>query len=140
MGIMIVDEKDKEEIFRVINSAFLIFDDVDLGYVLDFSLDEMNIAVVTSERFKPHEGMKFAMKLASFIKKNLKHKCNLSNFNVNVRVLHLSPVSFQYDAIRKGKLVFCRNPARRVMYEADVITKTLLQNTLITSKVHDYNT
>ncbi|MBS7248719.1 MAG: nucleotidyltransferase domain-containing protein [Candidatus Jordarchaeales archaeon] len=118
MGITVMDENDKDKISQVIKEVLLKFDNVDLGYIFGSLLDELNVAVVTSERLQPYDGRKFATKLTNFIKKSLGHNCR-----VNVKILQLSPVSVQYDIIRKGKLIFCKSNLRRVMYEMDVISK-----------------
>lgn len=118
MGIAVMDERDKEGVLRVISEVLSKFDNIDLGYIFGSLLDELVVAVVTSERLQPYDGMRFAAKLARFIKRMMKHECK-----VNVRILQSSPVSFQYEVIRRGKLVFCRSHARRLIYEADVISK-----------------
>ncbi|MEM1658071.1 MAG: nucleotidyltransferase domain-containing protein [Candidatus Jordarchaeales archaeon] len=118
MGIAIMDENDEERILQTISEALLKFDKVDLGYIFGSLLEELNIAVVTSEKLQPFEARKFINKLARFIRKVLGYDCK-----INVKILQLSPVSVQYEIIRRGRLIFCRNHIRRVMYEAEVISK-----------------
>ncbi|MBS7287796.1 MAG: hypothetical protein KIH01_03375 [Candidatus Freyarchaeota archaeon] len=118
MGIAVIGENDEEGVLQVISGLLSRFDNVDLGYILGSLFDKLVVAVVTSERLQPYDGMKFATKLERLIKRTIKRECN-----VNVRILQSSPSSFQHEVIRRGKLVFCRSHARRLIYEADILSK-----------------
>ncbi|MEM2574005.1 MAG: hypothetical protein QXF77_06285, partial [Candidatus Jordarchaeales archaeon] len=73
MGITVMDENAKDPISQVLKDVLLPFDKVDLGSIFGSLLDELNVAVVTSERLQPYDGRKFATKLTNFIKKSLGH-------------------------------------------------------------------
>ena len=43
----------------------------------------------------------------------------------DVRVLNGAPVEFQYEVIRAGRIVFCRNEEQKIDYETDMMRRYL---------------
>lgn len=49
----------------------------------------------------------------------------IKNTEVDVRILNDSPLAFQYQVVKKGRLIFCRNQRLRVRYESNLINEYL---------------
>ena len=43
----------------------------------------------------------------------------------DVRILNGSPVEYQYEVIRTGRIVFCRNEEQKIDYETDIMRRYL---------------
>lgn len=114
----------KDNILERIGQVLSRFE-VDLGYVLgsfmhsdDF--EDVDVAVLTPEDLSPYENFRFSMLLA----RKLEHEIE-PRLEFDVKVLNMSPVNFQYEVIRTGKVVFCKNDVRCIRYEERVLAEYL---------------
>lgn len=100
------------------------FRQVEVGYVFGSFLrgkfTDIDVALLLSKTSPPYESMKFAMRVARALEKALGYR-----FELDVKVLNSSPIHFQHEVIKNGEVVFCRDEARRVGYEADVLSEYL---------------
>ena len=112
----------KSEIIKTISTVLSSFKEIEIGYIFGSFVEEekfedIDIGLVVSEEFGPYEGMKFAMRVGRELEKNIKPR-----YEVDVKILNLSPLDFQYQVIKKGEPVFIRNELKRVRYEAEVLS------------------
>jgi hypothetical protein len=61
-----------------------------------------------------------ALEVARTLEKALGYK-----FELDVKVLNSSPTYFQYEVIKSGRVIFCRDEGKRVEYEASIISEYL---------------
>lgn len=64
--------------------------------------------------------LKSSLKVASEIERRIKPR-----FKFDVRILNTAPIEFQFEIIKKGKVIFSRDESRRIDYEADLISTYL---------------
>ena len=100
------------------------FRDVEAGYVfgsfLTGKFTDIDVALLISKALSPYESMKLAMRVARALEKALGYR-----FELDVKVLNSSPIYFQHEVIKNGEVVFCRDDAKRVRYEAGVLSEYL---------------
>jgi predicted nucleotidyltransferase len=116
---------DRQEIIDKIREIISRFDDVDIAYIFGSFLErdkfgDIDVAVVLSKKLDPYGRFKFAMKIARELEKGVKPR-----FEFDVKILNYSPVEFQREVLKKGKVVFLRNENRRIEYEFEIISKYL---------------
>ena len=112
----------KSEIIKTISTVLSSFKEIEIGYIFGSfvegeKFEDIDIGLVVSEEFGPYEGMKFAMRVGRELEKNIKPR-----YEVDVKILNLSPLDFQYQVIKKGEPVFIRDELKRVRYEAEVLS------------------
>ena len=64
--------------------------------------------------------MKFAMRIGRELERAFKH-----SFEFDVKILNLSPIYFQHEVVKNGRVVFSRDEAKRIEYEAEVLSNYL---------------
>lgn len=111
-----MDNMEESNVAYIVSGVLSKFSKVEAGYILDASSKRVNLAVLTSELLSPHEAHKFAMKISEIIRKKLGKQCEVS-----VRILQLSSTRTQYEFLKKGRVIFCRNNVRRILYESLII-------------------
>ncbi|MGC8816492.1 MAG: type VII toxin-antitoxin system MntA family adenylyltransferase antitoxin [Candidatus Hadarchaeum sp.] len=116
---------EKEEIIKKIVETLWGFKEVELAYVFGSfyagrEFEDIDIAILLSKPPSAYESERFAMKVAGALETALGHK-----FEFDVKVLNFSPIYFQHEVIRDGKLLFCRDETKRVEYEAGVLSEYL---------------
>ena len=94
---------------------------VDLGYVIGSFLteDEFNdvdVAILTPAKLSSYEVFRFSMQVARKLEQLVEPRLEM-----DVKVLSACPVSFQYEVIKNGTLVYCRDEVRRIRYEEGVL-------------------
>lgn len=117
--------KKREKIDKKIVRVLSEFDEVEIGYIFgSFSrgreFNDIDVAILLRTAPPAYEAMKSAMRVARELENALGYK-----FEFDVKVLNFSPIYFQHEVIKKGKLIFCRNEARRVRYETSVLSEYL---------------
>lgn len=118
---------DKSSYLAEIANIISGFKEIDLAYLFGSFLekDEFNdvdVALLLSEELGPNSYMclKFSLKVANEIERKIKPR-----FDFDVRILNIAPIEFQFEVIKKGKVIFSRDKSRRVDYEADLISTYL---------------
>ena len=72
---------------------------------------DIDIALLIDEKkMKPKAGMEIDYSMLIEEHTGLK--------NVDVKILNLSPLYFQYEVLKNSTLIFCRDEIRRIRYEA----------------------
>ena len=114
----------KNELMRKIAGVVSNFREVEVGYVfgsfLKGEFTDIDVALLLPKALPPYESRKFAMRVAGALEKAFEHK-----FEFDVKILNSSPIYFQHEVIKNGEIVFCRNEATRVEYEARVLSEYL---------------
>ena len=115
----------REEILGRIGEVLSEFDDVCFGYVFGSFLGnqgfkDVNVAIYVREKHDPYVLMKYSMGVARALESKVKPRLEF-----DVRDLNTAPVTFQYEVIRSGQLVFSRDNVRRVRFEAEVLSTYL---------------
>jgi hypothetical protein len=112
-----------DEVLQRVGEVLSRFKEIEVGYVFGSSLkgefEDVDVALLLSKSFPPYESMKFAMRVGRELERALKH-----SFEFDVKILNLSPAYFQHEVIN-GRVVFCRDEAKRVGYEAEVLSNYL---------------
>ena len=121
---ILIEKKRKETILRGIGENLAGFEEIELGYVHGSFLEkdffrDIDVAILLSEKFSgSYEKFKFAMRVGRDIEKAIQPR-----FEVDVKVLNPSPIAFQFQVIRKGRLVYARTDVDRIRYEANVLSE-----------------
>ncbi len=107
----------KTEIGIKIGEIISRFTDVDIAYIFGSFLEsdkfnDIDVALVVSKDLNPYRRFKFAMEVARELEKEIKPR-----FEFDVKILNYSPVEFQHEVLKKGKVVFLRNETKRIEYE-----------------------
>jgi predicted nucleotidyltransferase len=113
----------KEEAIKKIVGALSAFEEVELGYIFGSfhegrEFRDVDVAILLSDPLPPYESERLAMRVALAIEKALDYE-----FELDVKVLNHSPVYFQHEVIKNGRLIFCRDEAGRVRYEGDLLSE-----------------
>ncbi|ATZ61211.2 MAG: hypothetical protein DDT40_00306 [candidate division WS2 bacterium] len=115
---------EKEEVLQKIGEVLSGFEEIDIGYVfgsfLKGEFEDIDVALLVSKSPSPYESMKFAMKVGREVERTLKY-----SFEIDVKILNSSPTYFQYEVIKNGKVVFCKDETKRIRYEAKVLSNYL---------------
>jgi hypothetical protein len=81
---------------------------------------DIDIALLLSGTMEPYALFKRQMQIAGEIEDLLSPPVPC-----DVRVLNSAPVEFQYEVIRTGRIVFCRNEEQKIDYETDMMRRYL---------------
>ncbi len=116
---------DRQEIIEKIREIISRFDDLDIAYIFGSFLErdkfgDIDVAVVISKKLDPYGRFKFAMKMARELEKGINPR-----FEFDVKILNYSPVEFQHEVLKKGRVVFLRDETRRIEYEFEIISTYL---------------
>lgn len=116
---------DKKEIERKIGEVTSRFEDVDIAYLFGSFLvsekfGDIDVAIVLTRDLIPYKRFKFAMEIARELEKEIKPR-----FEFDVKILNYSPVEFQHEVLKKGKVIFERDEGKRIEYEASLISTYL---------------
>lgn len=78
---------------------------------------DIDVALYLPAEMDSYQRMKYGMKVAREIEKALDYAQE-----VDVRILNDAPVAFQYEVVKTGKVVFCREDKERIRFEAQVLS------------------
>ncbi len=115
-----------EEITGKIEKVLNGFQEIEFAYLFGSFLEreefsDVDIALyVRSKNFSPYEKMKFFLKIERELEKAIKPRCEF-----DVKILNYAPISFQYEVIKTGKVVFSKDGAKRIRYEAHILSMYL---------------
>jgi len=117
-------DKPREQIWARISRILSSFPEITECYIFGSFLRgefrDIDLAILLHDEFSPYHAMKFAMKVGRKIEKDMEY-C----YEFDVRVLNFSPIQFQYEVIKKGKLIFSREERIPVRYEAHLLSQYL---------------
>ncbi len=117
-------EKEKEEILNKIAKTLELFSDVEIAYIfgsfLEGHFEDIDVGVVVKENLPREKMIRIKMELGRIIEKNIGHIAD-----VDVKILNRTPIYFQYEVIKNGKLIFFRDKEKPMVYEAEVLSKYL---------------
>lgn len=116
---------DKNSILRKTGELISRFDEVDIAYIFGSFLkserfSDIDVALVLSKELNPYSRFKFAMKVAKELERGIKPR-----FEFDVKILNYSPVEFQHEVLKEGKIIFLRDENRRIEYEYRLISTYL---------------
>jgi len=116
---------EKEEIIKKIAETLSGFKEVELGYVFGSfysgrEFEDIDIAILLSKPPSIYESARFGIKVTGALEGAMGHK-----FEFDVKILNFSPSYFQHEVMKNGKLLFCRDEAKRVRYESGVLSEYL---------------
>ncbi len=115
----------KTEIGIKIGEIISRFEDVDIAYIFGSFLEsdkfnDIDVALVVSKELNPYRRFKFAMEVARELEKEIKPR-----YEFDVKILNYSPVEFQHEVLKKGKVVFLRDETKRIEYESRLLSTYL---------------
>lgn len=98
---------------------------VDVAYIFGSFLEgeefnDIDIALLLSEDLDPYKGLRFSLKVAGELERQVKPR-----FEFDIKILNNASVEFQFEVIKKGSVIFSRDETRRVDYEFEVISTYL---------------
>jgi hypothetical protein len=84
------------------------FNDIDIGVVLEKNLNDS------------YKNFKFAMTVARELEKEFNYK-----YEFDIKILNETPIYFQYEVIRNGKMIYTKDEIIRIKYESELVSKYL---------------
>lgn len=116
---------DKSSFLADIVTVVARLKNVDVAYIFGSFLEgeefnDIDIALLLSEDLDPYKGLKFSLKVAGELERQVKPR-----FEFDIKILNNAPVEFQFEVIKKGSVIFSRDETRRVDYEFEVISTYL---------------
>jgi predicted nucleotidyltransferase len=116
---------DKSSFLADIGTIVSRLKNVDVAYIFGSFLEgeefnDIDIALLLSEDLDPYKGLKFSLKVAGELERQVKPR-----FEFDIKILNNAPVEFQFEVIKKGSVIFSRDETRKVDYEFEVISTYL---------------
>ena len=116
---------DKKEVMDEIGKIVSGFDYVSVAYVFgsyvhNDDFNDIDVALLISKELNPYTRFKFEMQVARELERRIKPR-----FEFDVKVLNHSPIEFQYEVLKGGKVVFLRDRTENVEYESKTISNYL---------------
>ncbi|MBS7251897.1 MAG: hypothetical protein KIH08_15100 [Candidatus Freyarchaeota archaeon] len=117
--------QEREDILRGIGEVLSEFAEVAFGYVFgsflgDRGYRDVDVAIYVIDVNNSYDLMKYSMRVARTLERKVKPRREF-----DVRDLNTAPITFQYEVVRSGKLVFSRDDVKRVRFEAEVLSTFL---------------
>jgi predicted nucleotidyltransferase len=114
-------EKITKKIEKILNR----FQEIEFAYLFGSFLErdgfrDIDIALYVSKNYSPYEVMKFSLKIGRELEKAIKPRCEF-----DVKILNYAPLALQYEVIKTGRVVFCKDEAKRIRYEAHILSSYL---------------
>ncbi|MEM2145144.1 MAG: nucleotidyltransferase domain-containing protein [Candidatus Jordarchaeaceae archaeon] len=102
----------REEILGRIAEVLSEFNDVCFGYVFGSFLGEqgfrdVDVAIYVMEEYDSYGLMKFSLRVARALENKVQPRLEF-----DVKDLNTAPITFQYEVIRSGRLIFSRDNVR----------------------------
>ena len=116
---------DRDRVLAEIKSILSGFEDIDASYVIGSFLktdgfNDIDVALLVSNDLTPYEKLKFELKVAGELERNIKPRVEF-----DVKILNYSPIYFQYEAVKNGVAAYVKDQDIRVEYEAHLISDYL---------------
>lgn len=118
---------DRNDFITKIREIIGKFDNVDIAYIFGSFLEsekfeDIDVGLVLNKELDPYERFKFSMKAARELEWKIEPR-----FEFDVKILNYSPVEFQHEVLKKGRLVFSRDEDKRIEFESKLLS-TYLDN------------
>jgi len=99
--------------------------DIQLCYIFGSAIksqqfNDIDVGIVVSNPQSSYQDLKLAMSVARELEKKLKFR-----WEFDVKVLNHAPIYFQFEVVKQGLLLYCRNETERISYEENVINSYL---------------
>ncbi len=78
---------------------------------------DIDVAIYLPAEMDSYRRVKYGMKVAREIEKALDYAKE-----VDVRIVNVAPVEFQYEVVKTGEVVFSRDDKERIRFEAQVLS------------------
>ncbi len=119
-----ISDDERESIKNKLKSALQKRPDVLFAYLhgsflKDDRFRDVDVAVFLKE--SPDRPLKYEVRLADELWRSLDKPA----FEFDVKVLNSAPLYFQYEVIRSGDVIFSRDEAERIEYEASIASDYL---------------
>jgi len=121
-----ITPKTREEITAQIKEFLLTRDEVEAAYLVGSFLNEsgfrdIDVCLLPKEGIPKEDAFRLSLKLSWELEKAVSYK----GVEFDVRMLPDTPLYFQYEVLKTGKLLFSRDPQRLADYQADVVSRYL---------------
>lgn len=115
----------REEILGRVAEVLSEFNDVCFGYVFGSFLGgqgfrDVDVAIYVMGEYDSYGLMKFSLRVARTLENKVQPRLEF-----DVKDLNTAPITFQYEVIKSGRLIFSRDNVRRVRFEAEVLSTYL---------------
>jgi len=122
---MKIDQSMRELILAEVERVSAKHENVVLAYVYGSFLRkamfrDLDVAAVLAKSMSPYEEQKLCGILAREIEGRIKPR-----IEVDIRTINSAPPHFQFEVIRRGKLVFARSENDRIRFEEEVLSNYL---------------
>jgi predicted nucleotidyltransferase len=116
---------DRGRVLAEIERVLSKFKEIDASYVFGSFLktdgfNDIDVALLVSNELTPYEKLKFELKVAGELERNIKPRVQF-----DVKILNYSPVYFQYEVVKNGVAAYIKDQEKRVEYEAHLISDYL---------------
>ena len=117
-------DEEKETLLGEIGEVLATYPQIELGYVHGSFVGrryfrDIDIAVNLSEpSLQSYESFRFAMRVGTDVEKAIQPR-----YEADVKILNGSPIAFQFEVIKKGRLVYVRSEVNRIRYVARVLSE-----------------
>ena len=113
------------EIGNKVREVLSKFQEIEFAYCFGSMLkndtfNDIDVALHVSVDFSPYERVKFSLLVGRELEKAIKPR-----YEFDVRVLNQSPLYFQYEVIKTGKIIFSRDKVKRVRHETQILSDYL---------------
>ena len=115
----------KDGILAEIERILSQFEEIDASYVFGSfpktdRFNDIDVALLVSNELTPYEKLKFELKVAGELERNIKPRVEF-----DVKILNYSPIYFQYEVVKNGVAAYVKDQDKRVEYEAHLISDYL---------------
>ena len=115
----------RDRILAEIERILSKFEEIDASYVFGSfpktdRFNDIDVALLVSNELTPYEKLKFELKVAGELERNIKPRVEF-----DVKILNYSPVYFQYEVVKNGVAAYVKDQDKRVEYEAHLISDYL---------------
>jgi len=116
---------NKKDFITKIGEIVSKFDDVDIAYIFGSFLEsekfeDIDVGLVLNKDISPYARFKLSMKVARELERKIKPRLEF-----DVKILNHSPIEFQHEVLKKGRVVFSRNEDKRIEFESRLISTYL---------------
>jgi hypothetical protein len=118
------NQQEQKIILQKIGETLTQFKEVELAYVFGSFLKgtyrDIDIALLLKETLPPYQSLKLALKIGNTIEQKLNYPAE-----IDTRILNTTPIQFQHEVIKTGKIIHCKNETKRITYETKVLNTYL---------------
>ena len=117
---------DKRKILSQIKDEICKLREVEITYVFgsfcrqESEFNDIDLALVIKGSYNNLSNEKTAQRVARELERRIEPRLEL-----DVKILNSAPITFQYEIIKNGSLMFSRDENKRIEYESSVISEYL---------------